>query len=129
MLPRHGWSALTLIGSALLLLAGSAEADTNVNIVYNPVTSACYQNSAGTLVVDVPSGTQIAYTAHVEGQPNPKPFEVQFSGTGPFLNVYTDTDNKTPIARGPNGVIHGYQVVIVDGHKCTNARQLGIIMR
>lgn len=130
MTPRHGWFALALFGSLLLGLTSYADAATTQVTISIDDHNLCTQIAGSSApVVDVTSGNTITYKAKVNNAGPFVPFELQFAGTGPFLDIYTQSNGTTPIARGPNGAIHSYQVVIVNGNKCANAREMGIIMR
>jgi len=121
----------------MLLSCTVTAATVNVVLVYDSSDGNCTQKVNGTsaLLVDVPSGSSISWTAVTKAHGTETPataFDIQFSpGGSPFYDY--NSPRGTAVVSGPttgtNGTKHRYSTVTVNGKDCNNEHSLGLIMR
>jgi hypothetical protein len=142
MTSRRGRFALALFGCSLLVLTGSMQAADHTITISIDSNNNCLQQLDGTgsftaVVGPIDQGKTIAYTAKFNQAGPILPFEIRLPGASAFhiigdINASASSVTSPP-AFGGKGDEFNYQAVIVkvgvNPQRCTNGRQLGIIMR
>ncbi len=127
MTLRHDWFNLALLGCLLLVLMGSASSQGTTDIKLKRLAdNSCTQNDLK-LPVNVPIGNVVHWFTEPLGQP----FTVRFlPGGTPFetFRAPAGSVNSGPTS-GQKDDTYPYANLTINGSKCNNLSQLGIIMR